>query len=250
MDSIVISRLALSQASISHVGVVIPARDEEDTICECLCSVLRSLRACAMLRDYWVVLVADACEDATAAIGQDALGNHGVTITSHAASAGAARRLGAQAVLRHFSHVSLNKLWLANTDADTQVPPDWINCQLEFAAKGVGAVAGVVSVDSITHRGRDKTGELMADYLAMPDGTHAHVHGANLGIRADAYVDAGGWPELALAEDHCLWQRIKARGWPVIAASASTVRTSGRLVGRAIGGFADTLRAKAEKMYG
>jgi hypothetical protein len=90
----------------------------------------------------------------------------------------------------------------------------------------------------------------MADYLAMPDGTHAHVHGANLGVRADAYVDAGGWPQLALAEDHCLWLRIKARGWPVIAASASIVCTSGRLVGRAMGGFADTLRVNAEKMYG
>jgi hypothetical protein len=130
------------------------------------------------------------------------------------------------------------------------VPADWISCQLEYAANGASAVAGVVSVDSITHRGHDRTGELMADYLAMPDGTHAHVHGANLGVRADAYVDAGGWPQLALAEDHCLWLRIKARGWPVIAASASIVCTSGRLVGRAMGGFADTLRVNAEKMYG
>ena len=50
----------------------------------------------------------------------------------------------------------------------------------------------------------------MADYIARPDGTHAHVHGANLGIRADAYLDVGGWSDASLAEDHCLWNQCHA----------------------------------------
>jgi hypothetical protein len=41
--------------------------------------------------------------------------------------------------------------------------------------------------------------------VTYEDGTHPHVHGANLGIRADAYSDAGGWNDLTVAEDHCLW---------------------------------------------
>jgi hypothetical protein len=72
------------------------------------------------------------------------------------------------------------------------------------------------------------------------------VHGANLGVRADAYADAGGWSDLTVAEDHCLWSRVRARGWRTIASVGSVVLTSGRLHGRARGGFADTLRRNFE----
>lgn len=116
MDSILTPRLALPHAPW-HVGVVIPARNEEDTVCDCLSSVMRTLSACETLCKYWIVLVADACEDSTAAVGQRVLGSSGETLRSQAAAAGVARRLGAQAVLRHFAHVPLNRLWLANTDA-------------------------------------------------------------------------------------------------------------------------------------
>jgi cellulose synthase/poly-beta-1,6-N-acetylglucosamine synthase-like glycosyltransferase len=83
-------------------------------------------------------------------------------------------------------------------------------------------------------------------YLTGVDGSHSHVHGANLSMRADAYLDAGGWSKLPLAEDHCLWQRLKRRGWRVASTAKSVVVTSARLEGRASGGFADTLRAMIE----
>ena len=41
-------------------------------------------------------------------------------------------------------------------------------------------------------------------YQINTDGTHPHVHGANLGMRADAYLAAGGWNPLPTAEDHDL----------------------------------------------
>ena len=36
------------------------------------------------------------------------------------------------------------------------------------------------------------------------NGTHGHVHGANMGFRGDAYLAAGGWYPLASGEDHDL----------------------------------------------
>ena len=39
------------------------------------------------------------------------------------------------------------------------------------------------------------------------DGTHRHVHGANLGVRADLLDAVGGWRRLHTGEDHDLWQR-------------------------------------------
>ena len=65
-------------------------------------------------------------------------------------------------------------------------------------------------------------------------------------MRADAYLDAGGWSHRPIAEDHCLWQRLRRRGWRLSSPVSSVVVTSARLNGRAPGGFADTLRANIE----
>jgi len=130
------------------------------------------------------------------------------------------------------------------------VPRDWIARQLAWAETGVTAVAGIVKVDSFRNHGANGAGVFSQHYVLNDDGTHLHVHGANLGMRADAYLDAGGWSDLALGEDHCLWKRIRERGWVARATTASVVTTSGRLRGRAKGGFADTLRARLQAAAG
>jgi cellulose synthase/poly-beta-1,6-N-acetylglucosamine synthase-like glycosyltransferase len=228
------------------VAVVIPARNEEATIERCVHSVLLSSRFAQHLESVWVVVVADACNDRTAAIAAKALAGHGEVLECSERSAGAARRRGTTAALDHFAPMALSRLWIANTDADSHVPPDWLAQHLRLAETGVGAVAGVVQVDAVPGYGSDMAVRLTADYELRADGSHPHVHGANLGVRADAYLDAGGWSQLALAEDHCLWRRLGQRGWPRSSTIHSVVATSGRLIGRACGGFADSLRAKVE----
>lgn len=222
------------------VGVVIPARNEQQRIQRCLVSVLDALDHCAARRT-WVVLSADQCSDKTARRAREILLDRGDVLECDAGSAGAARRLGAQRLLERLGDGSRAALWIANTDADGFVPRCWINEQLRLADEGVTAVAGVVDVDSFESHGPDGATVFARHYLVNPDGTHDHVHGANLGVRADAYVDAGGWSDVAAGEDHCLWRRLKAGGWPVRSAATCRVTTSGRLRGRAHGGFADTL---------
>src|SRR6202044_2211015 len=100
---------------------------------------------------------------------------------------------------------------------------------------------GIVRVESLDGAAPALLRQVLEDYVVHPDGTHPHVHGANLGFRADAYLSAGGWSDLALAEDHCLWNRLRLRQWPIISTATSIVTTSGRLQGRAAGGFADSL---------
>ena len=34
----------------------------------------------------------------------------------------------------------------------------------------------------------------------------------NLGVRADAYLRAGGWADTATGEDHDLWERLRSTG--------------------------------------
>jgi hypothetical protein len=140
-------------------------------------------------------------------------------------------------------------IWIANTDADTQVPAQWLQQQLEFANAGYQAVAGTVEIGELLHDGRDVSAALMADYTVRSDGSHTHVHGANLGVRADAYLSAGGWSHAQLAEDHCLWRRLQEAGCAVTSSSTLQVKTSARLDARATGGFGTTLRNKLEDLY-
>lgn len=231
------------------IGVVIPARDESATIAECLASVRRSFLATPGAMSLWIVVVADDCTDGTAQIARTVIGDSGEVIECTVRSAGAARRLGAEAVLAHFRHHPRNRLWLANTDADTRVPDAWLPLHLELAAEGATAVAGIVMLD-VSTAGEVVSRLFRETYRLDADGSHTHVHGANLGVRADAYLDVGGWSHARLAEDHCLWSRLRRAGWRLRSSVRSVVTTSGRLQGRAPGGFADTLRAHVDAHRG
>jgi cellulose synthase/poly-beta-1,6-N-acetylglucosamine synthase-like glycosyltransferase len=225
------------------VGIVIPAQNEQDTIEACIESILDSCQH-AKLRDYRIAIVADRCTDLTTVRARRALADAGELLECEANSAGTARRLGVEAILRYFRRRAPSRIWLANTDADTIVPQDWLEVQLALAHSGVTGIAGIVRLHE---NGAAAVHELYRKtYLTAADGTHSHVHGANLSMRADAYLDAGGWSHHPLAEDHCLWQRLHRRGWRLSSPVSSVVVTSARLNGRAPGGFADTLRANIE----
>lgn len=83
-------------------------------------------------------------------------------------------------------------------------------------------------------------------YLIHPDGSHPHVHGANLGFRADIYLRSGGWKGLDTGEDHDLWNRLMQATTRRASTATVKVLTSGRRVGRAPHGFADALAAHNE----
>lgn len=227
------------------IGVVIPARNEEATIEACIRSVLVAGRHHQRRDALWIVVVADSCSDRTASLARSAIGSCGQVIEARVRSAGAARRLGAQAVIERFRHIDPGSLWLANTDADTSVCPDWIDVHLRLADQGVTGVAGIVRL--APGDAPEALEAFRSNYPIAADGTHAHVHGANIALRGDAYLDVGGWTDRALAEDHCLWGRLRRRGWRVSSPASSVVVTSGRLRGRASGGFADTLQARIDQ---
>lgn len=229
-----------------RLGVVVPARDEELLLGRCLRSVQRAVARSGVPADrVQVVVVADACTDGTAGLAARLLDGRGEVLEIDKSSAGWARHLGAARVLERFAMVPRERLWLANTDADSTVPPSWLANQLELADLGVAAVAGIVKVDSF----RDHPAVVRRRFelcYAGPSDEHPHVHGANLGVRGDAYEAVGGWPTINLAEDHGLWRVLAAGGWPTVSTRSLFVTTSGRGMGRAAGGFADLLTALGE----
>lgn len=189
-----------------------------------------------------VVLVDDDSSDSTCVIGERLLRNRGIVVRVSDCIVGKARAAAAQTAIARYRGTS-DRHWLANTDADCIVPETWLLDHLAVASTNAEAVAGIVSVDSFQEHGCQVSERFRKSYILHSDGTHPHVHAANLGVRADAYLQAGGWSALETAEDHDLWNRLRDLGSAQLSLSSLRVVTSGRRVGRAPMGFAQALAA-------
>jgi glycosyltransferase involved in cell wall biosynthesis len=222
-----------------HIAVLIPARDEERLLPRCLRSVLAAQRVLPPGVTSEIVVVSDGSTDSTACIARDLLSSaSGAVLEVTVRRVGTARACAAAQALHRFKGPK-ERCWLANTDADCEVPATWLSDQLSFARKGWNAVAGIIDVDSFAEHAPHVPMRFRQTYTLRADGSHPHIHGANLGIRADAYLAAGGWADLETAEDHDLWGRLD----PAQRLSSTELRvmTSGRVQGRAPMGFADAL---------
>jgi glycosyltransferase involved in cell wall biosynthesis len=232
-------------ADLRHIAVLIPARNEEQLLPRCLHSVqvARAFLPPTFTSD--VIVVSDCSSDATREIAEEVLGCSGAVICTNEGMVGKARALAAHFALQRFDGAAA-ECWFANTDADCEVPANWLINQLHIASGGVDAVAGIVDVVDFSEHRCHVAQRFRETYRIDSDGTHPHVHGANLGVRADAYLRAGGWGAIATAEDHDLWGRLKGSGHARVSDAALQVITSGRRVGRAPSGFADALAAHNE----
>ncbi len=226
-----------------HIAVLIPARNEELLLPRCLKSVLtaRAVLPAGVTSD--VVVVSDNSTDRTIELAQMMLCSNGAVLQADAGRVGIARAMAARAAMERHQGV-LSRCWFANTDADCEVPSTWLLDHLQIACKGYAAVAGIVDVHDFSEHLPIVEESFRRSYRIEADGTHPHVHGANLGVRADAYVMAGGRGALATAEDHDLWGRLHALGGFHLSDARLQVITSGRRVGRAPAGFAEALAAQ------
>lgn len=228
--------------TIEHVIVAVPARDEAATIRSCIESINVARDSLSPSVTSTLVVVADSCRDDTLAIARSAISAERGDLTVEVAAnrVGAARRIATAAALAQLE-VPLDRVWIANTDADSIVPADWLTLQLALAGTGVVGVAGTVDLDPGTSSPALRDSFALM-YLTNSDGSHGHVHGANLGFRADAYHAVAGWSLLATGEDHDLWNRLQRHG-SVASTTRLRVSTSARLAGRAPAGFAADLAA-------
>lgn len=230
---------------MTGLAVVIPAHDEEALIGRCLHSVAAAVDVARAARPdlrVEVVVVLDACTDSSREIAAA----YSVTrLELDARCVGAARREGVRRALAALSDIPAGEVWLANTDADSAVPENWLTAQLHLMADGVDLMLGTVRPDFADLTARH------AEYWAAthPRGRPAgNVFGANLGIRGSAYREAGGFARLAEHEDVRLVDRAVATGAVVRASDECEVLTSGRSSGRTPGGYAAFVRGVHEAL--
>lgn len=213
------------------IGIVIPAHNEEQVIRSCLAAVTRAAQHPALRGEpVEAVVVLDDCTDATC-VAAAAAG--AMLLSVQARNVGMARAAGAQAMLARGAR------WLAFTDADTVVSEAWLAKQLELQAD---VVCGTVCVQDWSPHGANA--ELLEAHFSetyFDRDDHRHVHGANLGVSAEAYRAVGGFRHLACGEDEALVAALVAAGRHVAWSSLPRVVTSARVHARAPGGFAGAL---------
>jgi hypothetical protein len=223
---------------IRALAVVVPAANEEAELPGCLAALTAARAMLARERPdiaVRIVVTLDRCTDRSELIAR-AVDGVETGAVSHG-RVGAARAAGVASVLA--GGAADRTLWLANTDADSLVPRDWLTGMVAAADAGADVVLGTVLPGPGLPRAARRRW-YREHHLAEG---HRHVHGANFGIRAETYLRLGGWPDLATGEDDELASRAAAcRGVQVHRTAALPVITSTRLTGRAPRGFSSYLR--------
>jgi glycosyltransferase involved in cell wall biosynthesis len=225
------------------LGMIVPAHNEEALIGACLDALCAAAEHPALYgEEVVVVVVLDACDDATLAVVKrhaDVNAARATIICTEVAArnVGVARAAGARLALQRGAR------WLAFTDADTRVSPGWLAAQIKL---DVDVVCGSVAVDDWSpHR---EHADMLREHFARTyndrDG-HRHIHGANLGVAAAAYQRAGGFRPLPCHEDVALVAALADAGARFAWSAAPRVTTSARTDARCREGFGETMRAVA-----
>lgn len=216
--------------------VVVPAHNELAQLPKCL----RALTTAALClpSPVTIVVVLDSCDDGTDGLAGE-FGQDVHFIEVDAGNVGAARAAGFE-YSRTVCGEDLdpNDIWYATTDADSVVDADWL---VRMVDSGADMVLGVVRVATWRNFSPELVRRYLRAYRSEGSG-HRHVHGANMGFRAAAYWQLGGFRALATGEDVELVDRFEAAGKTIHRDARLSVVTSDRRDGRAPGGFAQHLR--------
>ena len=227
---------------VAAVGVVLPVHDEEKLLPSSLRSLEVALNALPPSILCRVAVVLDHCGDASSAIAHTWGARFGALVLhQECGSVGMARRTGCRALLSLWPEEDAARIWIATTDADSRVPPDWLAVQLESYVSGADMWAGRVRVAEESATALRWTQR----YSAERD----PVHGASLGFSAALYTQLGGFGGMRTGEDRDLHHRAVTAGFRIAYDLRAAVTTSSRRKGRAPEGFANVLdEADQEKL--
>lgn len=264
------SPAAFGPVPVGQVLVVVPVRNEEALLGACIEHIRVAMDRLGEARpgcSATLTLVLDSCTDASGRIASAAAARDPRIriLDAQFGSVGAARAAGATAALESLlrggpvpdnvpaggpvasgreptflagGSTAPQATWIACTDADTRVPGYWLSVQATLADAGADAVLGTVEPDP-DELDAVRLGSWRRQYTQQD--RHSRIHGANLGVRASAYLSAGGFESVSEHEDVRLVARLRATGAAVRNCPGLTAVTSGRLQGRTPAGFAGYL---------
>jgi glycosyltransferase involved in cell wall biosynthesis len=228
------------------VGVVIPVHNEEELLGAALAALDRAFSEVEQLGiECHTAIVLDDCSDGSAAIAQHWVrtlawsgGAHqAVILRCFSTGVGIARRVGCAALLRQWAALDPETIWLATTDADSRVPPNWLAAQVAAHEAGADLWTGRVTVEDWSPYA-ERTAVLWHEAY---DSELAPIHGASLGCNARLYRNVRGFSSRRTGEDRALHQAILDAGGHAVEDRETRVITSARRQARAPLGFAHAL---------
>ena len=236
------------------MGIIIPAHNEAEDITQCLTAIVAARKDARTKYPHLNVsiwCVADNCTDDTENI---VLKNFTDVDNLHLLQVdfrkpGLTRDYGIQqffAYVHRFSSCPAHNAWVAMTDADTVVPLNWLTDPITAANNGTDCVVG--TVEPRKSELGDQVYNLWRERHDFCEG-HKHIFGANLGVRASAYQQVGGFLPLLHSEDSSLVKAVEDAGFEMLKTDRIRAVTSGRVQGRVVHGFstylADLIAEKA-----
>lgn len=240
------------------VVVAIPARDEEERIGPCLAALARQRGAAC----DDVVLLLNNCTDASADVARACAG--ALPFRVHVAErvfppelahAGTAR----SAAMAVAAELAGPEGLLLTTDADGAADRDWIANTLAAVARGAEVVCGRAVLtpaeaamiprhlhddDAVECRYGALLDEIHHRLDPDPDDPwprHTEHSGASIAVTVEAWARAGGVPAAPSGEDRAFLRALRRVDARVRHAPDVVVTVSGRTVGRAPGGMAETI---------
>jgi hypothetical protein len=241
--------------------VGIPVRDEAERIGRCLAALVEQHGAAL---DAIVLLVNNTTDD-TVQVARDVPMPRGTALhiieralPPPLANAGQARRLAMREAWRIAGGAGV----LLTTDADGQVDRDWLASNIADLNAGADAVAGWCDLDPADwsniplslheDNARECAYDALCDELHArldpdpfdPMPRHTQNSGASIAVVAEAYHRCGGVPAVASGEDRAFLAALRRVDAGIRHSLACHVTVSGRVVGRAEGGMADTIRRR------
>jgi glycosyltransferase involved in cell wall biosynthesis len=228
--------------AISAVGVCVPVHNEEEGLPRALAALDEAFRRLAIRAiDCRLAIVLDDCSDRSEGIVRDWSrgASHVATLVLNcsAHNVGVARQTGCLRLLETFGAFDPSEVWLATTDADSEVPPHWLTHQVDCKKGNIDLWAGRVEVTDWSGRAKT-TSEVWNDRYSSE---YAPIHGANMGIDAGLFLRVGGFPPLSSGEDGALRNAVARTGSTICHDRRASVKTSARTRARAPLGFAGYL---------
>lgn len=203
-----------------RASVVIPAYNEETYIGTCLESLARQ----TFTAPYEVIVVDNNSTDATASIARSFVGKMNIRMLHEPAQGrGAARATGCRAATGEY---------LLCTDADTIVPPEWIESFVSVLDRNPQAI-GATSIIRISECTPVQNAIFnmvvpLTNHLYRLAFGHYWLTGASSAIRRDAYEKVGGFDAVQDSlEDVSLTKRL-ARHGKILVVSSMRVNFSAR----------------------
>ncbi len=243
--------------------VAIPVCDEAERIGACLAALVDQRDR---LPDHIVLLVNNTTDETIAVARRVAMppetALHIVerTFPPAEASAGIARRA---AMMEAEIYAAPNGI-LMTTDADGRVDRHWVSANLAAIGAGADAVMGWVDLDpaessaipAVLHEAdaRECAYDALCDEIharldpdpADPMPRHTQNSGASIAVTVQAFRAAGGVPAVPCGEDRAFLVALRRIDAKIRHSPDCHVTVSGRIIGRAAGGMADTIRRRIE----